>query len=908
MPKLPSPGSPTHRPSKATGPTGIGQTLGQVLALAELGLSIVPISLETKRPDIDWKRYQKIRPTEKQLRSWFAKDGHYLVGIVTGRISGVVVLDIDSPRAHAYWREQLGDVLDAAPHVQSPKAQKMGQGVGHYWFAHPGDEVANIQHHDDEGGVHWDIKGDGGIVVVPPSSGYEWVRYPVPGELPEMPEAFAGARPRVELDDGRQARSMLSKELEDLLVGKPGRNARVTRILGHYANLLARQPDVFFATAQIVGRIASQTPGEHPYDDTELEQTLGQAEEWIARAQADLSQRIDEDCGYLQARNDETLVQVRHKDDEGEIVYGMEHWGDFAIEARGLMQGEGVDRVYDVVLRRRGRSEVADLLPAAVLGDTKRLNGWLAGHGVSIIEPMAMFPTKGSRADRLSRFIESQNPPAFESVNNLGWHNRTQGFICHEGVLRADGLHPFENVKPHPRLRNWAPYHYGMVDEAEATEVLRQVLTFHDETVAAVFGAWWTACFLKPQIEARTSLFPFMALEAPSESGKTTGMFSMLIQLAGNTQGQTEQTVAALRDSLTAHRSGIVWVDDLSHTDRVLDLVRQATSGGSVLKKGEDNSSQIEAHLVAPFCLSGEGLPALRQEKALADRAIRLEVSSPTKRRSLQDPERMQYDDIVALRARYNEELWRVAGTITQLMLQRAEMVQDLPRFRMQGASGRWGDKMAILRLGAAILADVLDDPSFVERVDAWAAGEEDPGSENRLTLDLLPAAIAAFGRPERVVTEKVGHRTVRTPVVCYRGEWRFSPKSLADWRMATQGRASERTESDGALQQQAHALGLSSRRSVLMAVDGDRDVKVRMWKIPDELAERLVSRAEGSDRGEHPLPVPTPVHKQAFDLATTRMAVYDVSGMAHLPPDEIEKDLGEQGGNSMGTDMGTDS
>jgi len=92
--------------------------------------------------------------------------------------------------------------------------------------------------------------------------------------------------------------------------------------------------------------------------------------------------------------------------------------------------------------------------------------------------------------------------------------------------------------------------------------VLDEVLTYHDETVTSVFGAWWAACLLKPQIEVATSLFPFVAIEAPSESGKTNGFFQMMTQLNGNTRGETQPTKAALRDMAAAHRNGIVWVDD----------------------------------------------------------------------------------------------------------------------------------------------------------------------------------------------------------------------------------------------------------------------------------------------------------------------------------------------------------
>lgn len=89
---------------------------------------------------------------------------HANIGIVTGRETGIFVLDVDtyaggSQRLDAYERRN-GTLPDTLIH-------STGRGGTHYFFTHPGFTVRNSAGKVLGGGL--DIRGDGGFVVAPPS-------------------------------------------------------------------------------------------------------------------------------------------------------------------------------------------------------------------------------------------------------------------------------------------------------------------------------------------------------------------------------------------------------------------------------------------------------------------------------------------------------------------------------------------------------------------------------------------------------------------------------------------------------------------------------------------------------------------------------------------------------------------
>ncbi|WP_455208876.1 bifunctional DNA primase/polymerase [Kaarinaea lacus] len=157
------------------------------LQYAKYHWSVIPIRAYEKRPLIKWQEYQQRRASEDEINEWYQQWTNANVGIVTGKVSGIVVLDIDpqhgGDKSLADWEKQHGPL----PRTVEVKT---GGGGRHLYFQHPGGTV-----HNKIGiapGV--DLRGDGGCIVAPPSThpsgnAYLWLKGHEPGEIPvaELP-------------------------------------------------------------------------------------------------------------------------------------------------------------------------------------------------------------------------------------------------------------------------------------------------------------------------------------------------------------------------------------------------------------------------------------------------------------------------------------------------------------------------------------------------------------------------------------------------------------------------------------------------------------------------------------------------------------------------------------------------
>jgi putative DNA primase/helicase len=70
------------------------------------GWSIFPLKPRSKVPAIRWELYQQRLPTLDELEAWFTRPGPN-VAVVTGKISGIFVIDCDSAEALEWAREKL---------------------------------------------------------------------------------------------------------------------------------------------------------------------------------------------------------------------------------------------------------------------------------------------------------------------------------------------------------------------------------------------------------------------------------------------------------------------------------------------------------------------------------------------------------------------------------------------------------------------------------------------------------------------------------------------------------------------------------------------------------------------------------------------------------------------------------
>lgn len=137
-------------------------SLDAALAYARRGWSVIPVAAKGKQPLVRWLPYQDHTADEAEIRSWFRRWPAANVGIVTGAVSGLAVLDIDPKHGGADSLAHLEQRHGALPPTLEVAT---GGGGRHLYFRHPGGTL-----HNKVGlapGV--DLRGDGGLVVAPPS-------------------------------------------------------------------------------------------------------------------------------------------------------------------------------------------------------------------------------------------------------------------------------------------------------------------------------------------------------------------------------------------------------------------------------------------------------------------------------------------------------------------------------------------------------------------------------------------------------------------------------------------------------------------------------------------------------------------------------------------------------------------
>jgi len=174
-------------------PSNLKLTLDFATAYKENGFSIIPLQRKSKKPSIDkWDPFKISYASKEQLENWFSNDDNN-IGIITGKISGIFVIDIDSKKAYEYYLNKIQSQSDRQLISASENTMKIKTGSGNtniVFRFNPQDfspnELKNIvlwRETDDNNGErivdeqaknnqnHSEIrlKGEGGYIVAPPS-------------------------------------------------------------------------------------------------------------------------------------------------------------------------------------------------------------------------------------------------------------------------------------------------------------------------------------------------------------------------------------------------------------------------------------------------------------------------------------------------------------------------------------------------------------------------------------------------------------------------------------------------------------------------------------------------------------------------------------------------------------------
>jgi hypothetical protein len=170
--------------------------LEAALGYAGRGYSVIPIKPNIdednkKRPYISWQEFQTRKATEAEIRSWWNKWPGAMIGLVTGQISGLFVVDCDTQEGFDTVQGHLPDSLEI-PTARTPR------GGWHFYFQNPVNSGLTTKA-GILAGV--DIRGEGGYIIAAPSKNaegklYGWLEGLSLAEVappPPLPDALLSA-------------------------------------------------------------------------------------------------------------------------------------------------------------------------------------------------------------------------------------------------------------------------------------------------------------------------------------------------------------------------------------------------------------------------------------------------------------------------------------------------------------------------------------------------------------------------------------------------------------------------------------------------------------------------------------------------------------------------------------------
>lgn len=153
-----------------------------------LGLNPVPIVRATKIPALDWKELQTRKISDAELAMF--NDSSLDIGIITGKISKLFVLDLDMQ--HEYARAFLKGRL-----LPKTWSEKTKNGVHYYFLWIPELDKKKTQTRSILGeGV--DTRGEGGLTKCSPSQNYSWIVSPFGNPLCPPPQWLVDLLPNKE--------------------------------------------------------------------------------------------------------------------------------------------------------------------------------------------------------------------------------------------------------------------------------------------------------------------------------------------------------------------------------------------------------------------------------------------------------------------------------------------------------------------------------------------------------------------------------------------------------------------------------------------------------------------------------------------------------------------------------------
>ncbi len=339
-----------------------------------------------KHPKIPWREFQEKRVTEQRCRLWF-RDEDTNIGIITGKISNLVVVDED---------EQ-----EATNPLNLPQTLTVStsQGRRHFYYKYP-EGIEEIKTGPLKNFPKVDIKGDGGFVVCPPSRHISGTQYKFVNE----------SQPMVEFPTRVLAVSQKPTLVEDVDEGE--RNVTLTKLAG---SLLGRG----LPKERVLSLVQSHNilHCHPPLSEKEVEGiVLGIAKSEEAKQEEDLISQ------FRERKKPGPLSEKAYYGLTGEILRAVDPYTEASPVAilLGFLVGFGNKIGRNVFMRAQQDYHYTNLY-GIVVGDSATSR---KGVAWSLVRDLLLLPIQTS--ERSFRIDLSENHV---------WHPRDGGIASGEGII-----------------------------------------------------------------------------------------------------------------------------------------------------------------------------------------------------------------------------------------------------------------------------------------------------------------------------------------------------------------------------------------------------------------------------------------------------------------------------------------
>lgn len=212
----------------------------EALKYRSIGFSPIPLGQIIKNTDgkkkiqypLGWKQFEEKIASEIEISEWNYEN----LGIATGQVSGLLVLDTDS------YKKGYDAELVKSFNLPITPMQQTASGGNQYFFKLPKGLIirSDTSINSEDSGI--DIRAEGGMVIAPPSKTsygeYSWLVSPFEAPLADIPPKLLKL-----LVDGHREGERVRKALPELagLKEGEGRNNAMTSLVGKL--LLTTNPE-----------------------------------------------------------------------------------------------------------------------------------------------------------------------------------------------------------------------------------------------------------------------------------------------------------------------------------------------------------------------------------------------------------------------------------------------------------------------------------------------------------------------------------------------------------------------------------------------------------------------------------------------------------------------------------------